>query len=86
MTRQVVGEVSFLMASAERALADKLREDRHARVHSMKGAERMVFEDLRVDHEAFIGLNIDQFNAVAQALGSRKACLCAKLLARMKEK
>ncbi len=78
------GEISFLIASPERALADKVREDRAARVRSLADAESYLFYDLRVDESSFQELNLDSLRQIALALGSRKAILCANLLHKMR--
>jgi len=80
MTRVENVDVSFLVASPERALADKVREDRAALVRSLGSAEQYLFEDLRIDREAFGELNQTSFREIARALGSRKAQICADLL------
>lgn len=85
MTRVEQGEISYLLATPERALADKVREDRAATVRSLGDAERYLFDDLRVDRSAFQGLNHAALDEVARALGSRKALLCAELLLGMGE-
>lgn len=78
------GEVSFLMASPERALADKVREDRRARVRSLADAEGYLFHDLRVDESAFREMNLDSLRQIAVVLGSRKVALCADLLHKLR--
>jgi len=84
MHRVEQGDVSFLIASAERALADKVREDRSATVRSWADAEGYLFEDLRVDKSAFRALNPGFLGQLGDALGSRKVAFCARLLHRIK--
>jgi hypothetical protein len=86
MSRVEGGAASFLIASPERALADRVREDRTARVRTLGDAERFLFEDLRVDRGTFAGLDSRVFREIGRALGSRKALLCAELLVRMEER
>lgn len=83
MHRVTRGDVSSLMASPERALADKVREDRSARVRSLDEAERYLFSDLRMDEGAVGQLDHRALMSIAQALGSRKAQFCARLLRRL---
>ncbi|MDF1552535.1 MAG: hypothetical protein P1P84_05700 [Deferrisomatales bacterium] len=83
MTRVAQGEISYLIATPERALADKVREDRAATVRSLGDAEFYLFSDLRVGETAFRGLDRKALREIARELGSRKAILCADLLDRM---
>lgn len=83
MRRIEAGEVAFLVASPERALADKVREERSARVRSIREAERLFFEDLRLNRGAFGELDPAALRAMAQAMGSRKVRLAADLLLHM---
>ncbi|MFC1524321.1 hypothetical protein ACFL6N_05980 [Thermodesulfobacteriota bacterium] len=84
MNRVERGEVSFLIASPERALADKVREDRTAKVRSLGDAERYLFSDIRIDREAFRAMNHGEFHQIAKGIGSRKALFCADLLRKMR--
>ena len=68
------------------ALADKVREDRAARVRSLADAEQYLFHDLRVDASSLANLDLVAFRQIATALGSRKAIFCADLLDKMRSK
>jgi hypothetical protein len=83
MNRVERGDVAFLIASPERALADKVREDRSARVRSVGDAKTYLFDDLRVNRDIFKGLDLDSLREIGSALRSRKALLCADLMCRM---
>lgn len=85
MNRVETREASFLIASSERALADKAREDRAAKVRSLGDAETYLFSDLRVDRSAFLEMDLESFREIAEALGSRKALFCADLLRKMRK-
>jgi hypothetical protein len=86
MNRVDRGGVSYLIATPERALADKVREDRSARIRSLADAEAYVLHDLRIDGAAFLELDQAALAASGEALGSAKALLCADLLARMRRR
>ncbi len=86
MQRVERGDVSFLIASPERALADKVREDRTARIRSLGDAEQYLFEDLRINRETFRELSHDSLREIGEALGSRKALFCVNLLRKMGRK
>lgn len=85
MNRVETRETSFLIASSERALADKAREDRAVRVRSLGDAETYLFSDLRVDRSAFLEMDLESLTEIAEALGSRKALFCADLLRKMRK-
>jgi hypothetical protein len=74
------GDVAFLIASPERALADKIREDRGNQLRSQKEVALYVFEDLRIDPSEFRRLDLNLIAELAEALGSRKVVLCSRLL------
>ncbi len=78
------GDVSFLMASAERALADTVRENRAVRVASLAHAENLLFHDLRVDETAFVDLDHHSLSLIGESLGSRKVVFCANVLRKLK--
>jgi hypothetical protein len=84
MNRVETRNSSFLIASSERALADKVREDRATRLRSLGDAETYLFSDLRVDMAAFLEMDLGSFREIAEALGSRKALFCADLLQKMR--
>jgi hypothetical protein len=86
MTRVASGGVAFLLASPERAVADRVREDRAATVRSLGDAEAYLFGNLRIDSAAFEQLDHGTFQQIGEALGSRKVLFCARLLLRMQGK
>jgi hypothetical protein len=77
------GDISYLIATPERALADKVREDRSSPIRSMSDAEQVLFENLRVDEERFRQLRGHLLHDLADALSSRKVQYCAELLDKM---
>jgi len=80
MDRVEEGDVAFLIATPERALADKVRDDRGHALSSRGEAARYLFEDLRVDEAGFRQLGPIQLEEMARALRSRKVATCASLL------
>lgn len=72
----------FLAAGPERALADKIREDRGNIFKNQKEAERYLFDDLRLDQEVFEKLDLAIFQELALAARSRKINFCAEILKR----
>ncbi len=85
MDRVVQGDVAFLIAVPERALADKLRDDRGTPLRKQNDVAAYLFENLRIDQTAFAQLDHLFLEKLAVAAGSRKIMLCAHLLGRMKK-
>lgn len=84
MDRVERGDVAFLLATAERALADKVREDRGHPLRTSGDAAAYLFGNLRLDKEAAIGLDADFLEELGEAGRSRKIVLCARLLRRLR--
>ncbi len=80
MDRMEEDDVAFLIATPERALADKVRDDRGHALSNRGEAARYLFEDLRVDESDFRQLEPKQLDELARALRSRKVATCASLL------
>ncbi len=73
------GEDAFLMALPERALADRVRNDRGSGgVGSMKEARQYLTENLRIDRDDLRKLNVELIDELAATLRSRKVELCGK--------
>lgn len=80
MDRVEEGDVAFLIATPERALADKVRDDRRQALRNREDAARYLFEDLRIDETGFTLLEPRRLEELAKALRSRKVALCCSLL------
>ena len=80
MDRVEEGDVAFLIATPERALADKVRDDRRHAFGSRGEVARYLFEDLRIDETDFRRLVPAHLEELAGALRSRKVATCASLL------
>lgn len=80
MDRVKEGDVAFLIATPERALADKVRDDRGHALSNRAEATRYLYEDLRIDEEGFGQLEPTRLEELARALRSRKVAVCASLL------
>jgi predicted transcriptional regulator of viral defense system len=66
------GDSSFLMATAEKALADKVWTDAGCPGRSVSGMKTYLMEDLRIDEEALSALERDRFEEIASAYRSAK--------------
>lgn len=81
LQRIAQGDTHFLMAVPERALADRLREDRRGAIRSRREMERYLLEDLRMDEEGLKAMDAGLMAELGLALHSRKVRLCAEFLA-----
>ena len=86
MTRIEWSTGSFLAASPERALADKIRDDQFNILRSLADAKRYLFEDLRIDEEIFMNMDAGLLKELAIAAQSKKIRICADLLLKYQTK
>jgi hypothetical protein len=84
MDRVEEGDVAFLIATRERALADKVRDQRGNPIRTNGDAARYLFDDLRIDEEEFGRLQPNALDELADGLRSRKVAVCASLLRRLR--
>lgn len=71
---------AFLMAVPERALADRIREDRRSGIRTLQEMERYLIEDLRLDAAALASMDAALMEELSVALQSRKVTVCAALI------
>ena len=84
MNRVVQDDFSFLIATPERALTDKLRDDRGCPIRSLNDSAAYLFENLRLNRSLFLKMDRKSLGELADALSSRKVALCCQLFDRMK--
>ena len=72
------GSYSYQVAGAEKALCDKLYTI--SPVRSIKGLKQLLFEDLRIDEDAFNALNKNDILKIAPLYRSTNLNLLAKFL------
>jgi predicted transcriptional regulator of viral defense system len=81
MTRvDVQDQPAFLIATPEKALADKIRDDRGAGMRSLKQMAVYLFENLRLDEDALAGMAPEAIAEIARRYRSRKVTLLAELV------
>ena len=85
MDRVEEGDVAFLIAVPERALADKVRDDRGHPLRTQADAARYLFNDLRIDREEFEQMAPGFLGTLAEAARSRRIAICANLLRTLKD-
>jgi hypothetical protein len=86
MDRMEQGDLAFLIATPERALADKVRDDRGHVLNNRRDAARYIFEDLRIDTADFEQLDPSHLETLAEGLRSRKISTCARLLRKLRNR
>ncbi|MCA9522363.1 MAG: hypothetical protein KC609_15385 [Myxococcales bacterium] len=84
LDRREVGDVAFLIATPERALADKVRDQRKNPLRSLAALATFLFDDLRIDSEAFAQLDASFFETYGGQVGSNKVTLCAALIRQLR--
>jgi len=67
-----LGDSSFLIAGAEKALADKVWTDAGCPGRSLSGMKTYLIEDLRIDADALRVLDRSRFAEIVAAYGSAK--------------
>ncbi len=70
----------FLLATPEKALADRVKTDRGSGIASVTAMERYLLDDLRVDPAGLASLDADRLEPIADAYGSRKLRLLAAVV------
>ncbi|MGD0234825.1 MAG: hypothetical protein ABSC55_09840 [Syntrophorhabdales bacterium] len=76
---------SFLLATREKALADKVYHDRGASIGTARELEEYLFENLRLDPGALRELDPGRMNEIAGHCRSSKVSLLASFFRRFKE-
>jgi predicted transcriptional regulator of viral defense system len=77
---ELAGNRGFLIATREKALADKLCQDRGADVRSLKRLEAFLLDDLRIDPDTLGQLNPAATANIAEHWGSRRVAMLASYL------
>jgi len=77
---------SFLIATREKALADKIQADRGTAIRTQIEMKTYLLDNLRIDPEGLSKLNTDKISLVADQYRSRKLRLLAGTLRKLVEK
>jgi hypothetical protein len=83
---QIEGGRSFLMATPEKALADKIQDDRGTGIRSQNEMRKYLMQNLRIDTESLEKLSAESLAALSEKYGSRKLRLLHKIMARLHER
>jgi predicted transcriptional regulator of viral defense system len=81
---QLEGGRSFLIAVPEKALADKIQDDRGTGIRNQEDMQRYLMESLRIDAESLKKLRTETLSILAERYGSRKLQLLNKVIARLR--
>jgi hypothetical protein len=76
---------SFLMAIPEKALADKIQNERGTGIRSQEDMRRYLIENLRIDVQSIESLRADIVSILAERYRSPKLKLLTRIIARLKK-
>ncbi|MBM3790657.1 MAG: hypothetical protein FJW35_09960 [Acidobacteria bacterium] len=79
------GGRSFLMAVPEKAVADKIQDDRGIGIRSQEDMRRYLMQNLRIDAESLQRLRTETLSILAERYGSRKLRLLNQVVAHLQE-
>ncbi len=82
---QLEGGRPFLMAVPEKALADKIQDDRGTGIRSQDEMHKYLTQNLRIDTESLEKLKANTLAILAEQYGSRKLRLLHKVVARLQK-
>jgi hypothetical protein len=82
---QLESGASFLIALPEKALADKIQDDRGTGIRSQDDMRRYLMQNLRIDAESIEKLRTETLSILAERYGSRKLRLLNKVVAHLQE-
>ena len=82
---QLEGGRLFLMAVPEKALADKIQDDRGTGIRSQDEMHKYLTQNLRIDTESLEKLRADTLAILAEQYGSRKLRLLHNVVARLQK-
>jgi hypothetical protein len=82
---QLEGGRSFLIAAPEKALADKIQDERGTGIRSQEDMQRYLMQNLRIDAESLEKLQAETISILAERYGSYKLRLLHKVITRLRE-
>jgi hypothetical protein len=82
---EIEGGRSFLIAVPEKALADKIQDDRGTGIRNQNDMRRYLMQTLRIDAESIGKLRTETLSILADRYGSRKLQLLNRVIARFRE-
>lgn len=86
MTRvELDGQSAFLIAIAEKALADKIQAVRGTGIKTLRQMREYLVDDLRIEESALGQLSPLHFDEIARRYRSRKIRMLSKLIRRLRK-
>jgi hypothetical protein len=82
---QLEGGRAFLMAVPEKALADKIQDDRGTGIRSQDEMRKYLTQNLRIDTESLEKLKANTLSILAEHYGSRRLRLLHRIVARLQK-
>jgi hypothetical protein len=82
---ETAGKTSFLVASPEKALADKVWTDKRFSGLRLSDYDAYLFDDLRIDREALSRFDYSRLQVIAMAYDSAKINNLVRYLKRLEE-
>jgi hypothetical protein len=79
------GVARYLMASPEKALADKVASDRRLRRPTNAALRAYLLDDLRIDPDQLATLDLGRLDRIADAYRSHRVSVVARTVARLQE-
>jgi len=79
----IENDTSFLIATPEKAMCDKIREDRGIQLRSLKDMQYYLYEHLRISETSLIAMNPVNIKKIADRYRSGKIRLLKKLIDRI---
>jgi hypothetical protein len=79
------GVARYLMASPEKALADKVASDRRLGRPTSAGMRAYLLEDLRIDADQLTSLDVPRLQAITHAYRSYRVSVLDRTIARLQE-
>lgn len=86
VTRVETGDTAYLIAGPERALADKVRDDRGNQLRSLDEMAAYLLDNLRIETEDLRRLDPDLLAKLAEVADSAKLALCARFLRNLRSR
>jgi hypothetical protein len=82
---EIEGGRSFLIAVPEKAIADKIQDDRGTGIRNQEDMRQYLTQSLRIDAENIGNLHAETVSILAERYGSRKLQLLTKVIRRSRE-
>lgn len=83
---EIQPEISFMMASPEKALADFIQSQKGVPSHDVKQYEQYLFENIRLDEKMLSSLTLNELKSFSTVYKSQKLLRLCQIIKRMQNK